>query len=188
MNVLQVTDPASQLACNGDTVIFSVIASGRGPFFYQWFKGASPLADGPSGNGSTISGATTNTLTITDAQAGDAGSYTCQVMDSCTMPQQTVSSGAATLDVNAPPARVGDTLMVEKATLGTEIRFTWIDLTDPSVIDYFVFEDTAPNGPFTTETGSATSGMPFGLTVPMPAPTLYFLVAGRNAWCVGPKK
>ena len=55
--------------------------------------------------------------------------------------------------------------------------------------DYVVFEDTAPDGGFSTETGTAMSGMD-GLAVPVPpGDIVYFLVAGRNSSCgVGPKQ
>jgi hypothetical protein len=44
---------------------------------YQWqFDGGSPLSDGPTDHGSTISGSSTATLTIAGLTAGDLGTYT----------------------------------------------------------------------------------------------------------------
>lgn len=52
-----------------------VAAGGVEPYTYQWYKGTTP-----------ISGATTDTFTKTTADAGDAGTYFCRVMDSATSP------------------------------------------------------------------------------------------------------
>ena len=62
---LIVTDPADQVICTGDDAVFSVTATGT-LITYQWRKGSMDLVDG--GN---ISGATTNTLTISPATALD---------------------------------------------------------------------------------------------------------------------
>lgn len=53
-----------------------------GPFTVQWSKDGTPLADGPTGSGSTIAGATTTALSITNSQTTDSGSYTATVTDS----------------------------------------------------------------------------------------------------------
>jgi hypothetical protein len=86
----------------------------------------------------------------------------------------------------AYPGNVGPTLRLEHAGGGSQIRFTWTDTTASD--DYVVFQDTLPNGPFTTVSGTAASGTT-GLTAPVPAGDIvYFLVAGRNAACgEGPK-
>ncbi len=57
----------------GDTATFVCDVSGTGPFTYSWFKDGAALSDG--GN---ISGAATNTLTITNVQETDIGEYSCQ--------------------------------------------------------------------------------------------------------------
>jgi hypothetical protein len=49
----------------------------------QWKKDTTPLADGPTGSGSTISGAATPTLTILNAQPSDVGAYTITLTNSC---------------------------------------------------------------------------------------------------------
>jgi predicted extracellular nuclease len=85
------TPPASQTVTEGGNVTFSVAATGDAPLSYQWRKGGSPLSDG--GN---ISGATTDTLTLTGIVLGDAGSYDVIV----TNPVSSVTSASATLTVN----------------------------------------------------------------------------------------
>jgi hypothetical protein len=74
--------PAATVAtslCSSIGVILNVAASGTGPLTYQWYKGATPLTDGPTGYGSTVSQSTTSQLRIASARPGDAGNYTCVV-------------------------------------------------------------------------------------------------------------
>ena len=42
---------------------------------YQWYLNGKPLSEGPTGNGSTLSGTTNSTLIITQASTNDAGVY-----------------------------------------------------------------------------------------------------------------
>jgi uncharacterized repeat protein (TIGR02543 family) len=67
------------------------VAAGDAPLSYQWKKDGVNLSDGDR-----ISGAATATLTISNAQASDAGSYTCYVSNAA----GSVTSDAATLTVN----------------------------------------------------------------------------------------
>ena len=64
----------------GDTAMLSVTNTGNAPFSYQWYYTngvlTNILSDGPGPSGSsTLSGSTTNSLTITSAQIGDSGGY-----------------------------------------------------------------------------------------------------------------
>ena len=86
--------PASQTVCIGSNTTLSVAATGDG-LTYQWRKGGTNLVDGGS-----ISGATTSTLTITSAAAGDAGSYDVVITGTCAT---VVTSNAVTLSVFPPP-------------------------------------------------------------------------------------
>jgi len=78
----------------GSTAVFSAMVTGTAPLNFQWWLGGIRLT-----NGSHISGATTNTLTITNVQAADAGPYQLVV----TNVAGTASSAAATLTVTGPP-------------------------------------------------------------------------------------
>lgn len=81
--------PQSQAVTNGNTVQFSVTANGVPAPTYQWFL-----------NGSAFSGATTNTLSFSNARSTDAGDYTVVVTNSL----GSATSNKATLTVSAVPA------------------------------------------------------------------------------------
>jgi hypothetical protein len=66
------TDPSAQTRCEGGSVTFSTIASGTGPFTYQWQKG-----------GVDISGATSSSYTINPVTSSDAGTYGVVVTGTC---------------------------------------------------------------------------------------------------------
>ena len=63
-----VVQPTNQTAVLGTTVNFSATASGSPPLNYQWML-----------NGGNIAGATSNILTIVNAQSGDAATYAITV-------------------------------------------------------------------------------------------------------------
>ncbi|MFM1769796.1 MAG: hypothetical protein RJA22_2325 [Verrucomicrobiota bacterium] len=80
------TQPASQTLPENTTVSLSVSVAGTGPFSYQWMRNGLPLA-----NGGSISGATSNLLTIVNAQASHSGTYTVMVTN---LVGSTISSNA----------------------------------------------------------------------------------------------
>lgn len=89
-----VQHPITQSAFAGFTLSFSVLATGNGPFTYQWSKGGAP-----------IDGATASTLILTNVAAADAASYTVAVTNA----YGTTTSNAATLTLttaaaDSPPA------------------------------------------------------------------------------------
>jgi pectate lyase len=59
------SQPASLVVLAGSTVSFTAVAAGTAPISYQWNKNSAP-----------IPGATSSTLTLTNAQNADDGSYT----------------------------------------------------------------------------------------------------------------
>jgi hypothetical protein len=90
-------NPLSQtISCFGNATFTSQPAQGYSLLLASWFKNGVPLNDGPTGHGSTISGAHASTLTITGARTFDAGSYTCSFANIC----GAATSSAATLIVN----------------------------------------------------------------------------------------
>ena len=64
-----------QSASTGSTVTMSPTISGVPTPALQWQRGGTNLIDGPTGNGSSISGSTNSTLNITNAQNADSGTY-----------------------------------------------------------------------------------------------------------------
>lgn len=76
-NNIAVTLDGDKAAYLGDTVVLtSLVGGGNGNFTYEWTRNGNPVS-----NGGTISGADTDTLTITGAIAGDAGTYALTVED-----------------------------------------------------------------------------------------------------------
>jgi hypothetical protein len=82
------SQPVNQTVTAGQSASFAVSASGVSPFSYQWKK-----------NGAAISGAASSSYTTPPTTTSDSGSqFTVAVTDST----GSVTSGAATLTVNAP--------------------------------------------------------------------------------------
>ncbi|MBM4073659.1 MAG: hypothetical protein FJ271_32770, partial [Planctomycetes bacterium] len=84
-----VSQPTSQTVVAGQTATFSVTATGTPAPTYQWKK-----------DGTEVSGATSATLSIANAQTANAGDYTVVVSNSA----GSVTSVAAKLTVNVPPS------------------------------------------------------------------------------------
>jgi streptogramin lyase len=80
-----VAQPTDQYVSIGGSATFSVNAEGSSSLSYQWNL-----------NGSPISGATSSSYTVTNAQASNAGPYTVTITDK----DGSVTSAAANLSVN----------------------------------------------------------------------------------------
>ena len=81
------TQPISQTVTAGSNVTFSIVAIGTPPLTYQWKK-----------NGIDIAGASAATLSLSNVQTGDGGSYTVVVTNGA----GSVTSDQATLVVTPP--------------------------------------------------------------------------------------
>ncbi len=101
-----VTQPASRAVAAGDTVSFSVAATGSAPFYYEWYQDGAPLFNGGISN---ISGASTATLTLTNVGPADVGQYTVAVYNN----YGRVTSAAATL--SGPPTIEGVSTVAGRA-------------------------------------------------------------------------
>ncbi len=107
---LRVLTPGRELQQGGD-VILSVVANSATPAKYQWTKNGNPIFD-----------ATTPTLSLTNVQAGDAGTYALVV----TNVAGSVTSAPIVLTVNA--AAVAPTLVSQPtpqtAAIGLSVTFS----------------------------------------------------------------
>jgi len=97
------TQPLGDSVSTGAAPTLTVTARNGQPT-YQWRRDAEPLSNGPTGSGSIISGTSTATLTIANAQPGDSGDYDCIVTNSC----GEVVSEVAVVVVAPPPSCGGD--------------------------------------------------------------------------------
>jgi len=111
--------PASSVLYAGFTATFTSIVTGRSPLSYQWNKGPVALT-----NGVNVSGATTNTLVLSNITAADAGTYTLVVTNS----DGSATSSAVTLTVEPrSPAYVAAVLSLDPIAYW---RFN--EMNDPS--------------------------------------------------------
>ena len=90
--------PTNRTIAVGACVTFTVQAVGTAPIGFRWKKGAVALVDGVN-----VSGSASPNLSLCNAQAGDAGGYSCVVTNSV----GTATSTMATLTVNNPPLITG---------------------------------------------------------------------------------
>ena len=133
VNIISKTPSTSSInKCLASSTTFSVGAEGLN-LTYQWRK-----------DGTNISGATTNSLTLNNIQASDAGSYDCVVTGTC----GSATSSATTLNVSTPATYVtpygtyisgmGSTMFLTSSdnTTGTS---SWLDISN-----YWVQRATTP--------------------------------------------
>lgn len=126
------TQPQSQTVTEGDNATFTVVATGTAPLIYQWYFNTN----------TTLVNATNTTLTITNADSGDVGSYSVVVSNSV----GSVTSAFATLTVAAPSAptiatnpapqtvSVGQTAVFSVIATGTSpLAYQWFFNTNTSL-------------------------------------------------------
>lgn len=126
-----VTQPADDSVSPGATVHLTVSARNGQPT-YQWREGGVDLVDGPTGSGSDISGATTATLSISNAQPTDSGNYGCAVANSC----GTTTSDPAVLLVSVCPGDANDDRLVNSADLSVLLAQFGLSVTPSSGADF----------------------------------------------------
>lgn len=116
-----VTQPADQVACTGDTVMLSVVASGTAPVSYQWRI-----------NGVNVPGATSPNMVLSNVTDTNAGSYEVLISNDCGV----VTSNSVTLTVlsapvvTAPPTSqlvcLGEELQLSVSVFGPEpLTYQW---------------------------------------------------------------
>ena len=119
------TQPAGLTVIPGQSATFTVVADGSKPLYYQWYHNTNTL----------LAGATSPTLTLTNVQPGDAGSYSVVVSNATA----SVTSTNAILIVNTNPvapvfilqpvslsARESEDAAFTAAAVGTQpITYQW---------------------------------------------------------------
>ncbi len=121
------SDPADAFVCEGSIATFNATPVNPGSASFQWYKDDVPLA-----NGGDVSGATSSTLNIQNADAADEGTYHCVVADGCLA----IESFSADLSIREPlsVSVVGSTSLQECAdettilavdTTGTDLLYQW---------------------------------------------------------------
>jgi hypothetical protein len=162
--------PSAQAVCPGSTADYSVTAAGI-DLVYQW-----------QFNGTDITGETSDSLTITDAQFADSGTYTVLVEDSCGF---AAVSDPVTLDVQDDASPViasqpapqmqevctGETVTYSVSANGLDLTYQWLkdgieisgatqselELADIQLSDagnYSVVVDSACGDPVTSDTAT----------------------------------
>ncbi len=108
-----VTPPSSLTVVGGSNGFFTATATGSLPLSYLWLKNGTPLT-----NGTGISGATSNSLTLTAVSTNSSGNYSLRVTNKF----GASTSSAATLTVVLPPA-LGGTLTNQSVECGNSVAF-----------------------------------------------------------------
>ena len=154
--------PQNQSGAPGFTATFSVTATGLGPLQYQWRKGTTNLQ-----------GQNARTLTISNAQLADEGSYSVVVTGGGT--NNTATSAPATLTITGPvrgviasrtgtePVYVGDPITFSVAVVG-DGPFTYQWIKDGTPINLATNSSLVIASSVTSDTGSYTVAVTSGAT------------------------
>ncbi len=137
--------PAAQTAVVGDSVTFTVAATGAEPLAYQWLKDGMPIA-----------GATSPTFTRTGLQLSDAGFYSVTISNGI----GSVTSAPVPLTVRATPIVSPVTIVMQPAPrtafVGDTVSFSVIAQGAPPP-SYQWFKDGAPIAGATAATLTLTN-------------------------------
>ncbi|MDP4226929.1 MAG: immunoglobulin domain-containing protein, partial [Bacteroidota bacterium] len=124
-NAKIIDEPVSASKCNGESVLFSVNASGTA-LTYQWKKNGADLTDGTN-----ISGSQTKDLNISNLTDVDAGTYDCVISSPCT----TVTTSLVNLTVKTSPkidiqplstsVKTGTPFTLTINATGTNLKYQW---------------------------------------------------------------
>ena len=147
------SQPSNQTALAGSNIGFQVTATGSAPLGYQWWF-----------NGTNAVGASTNALTITNAQSLQAGAYNVVITNSA----GSVTSMVATLTIGVPPsiAQQPSNLSVVQ---GQSATFSVLGTGDTPLSYQWWFNGTAIGGAtassFTLPSATAASAGDYGAVI-----------------------
>ena len=123
---------ANQAVYVGGTANISATVGGVPAPVLQWQRDGIDLADGATGNGSTISGSTSSTLSIASAQADDTGAYSLIASNSAGMVTNSMYLLVSASDV--APTLVGpDGITVILGSAGTFTASAYYGLPQPAL-------------------------------------------------------
>lgn len=121
----------------GSSVSLAVTATGNPAFVYQWYQGTTKLTD-VAGN---ISGSTTGTLTLTNAQVANSGNYTVVVTNN----YGSVTSAVAVVSITPSPDIVTQPPSNTVVYAGNQLNFS-ITVVGATPLSYRWFQGASPIG------------------------------------------
>lgn len=157
------TDPANLSVNATQTATFSVSATGKSPFTYQWYA----VAPGAS-SGTAITGATSSTYTTAAlAASANTSQYYVIVTDSCGTPMTSTSATLTVSNNNVPPTittqplgvtvAVGGTATLTASATGTpNLSYQWFYIPAGTVTSTAVSDATSAS--YTVPATATTSG------------------------------
>ena len=133
------TQPVNDTACSGGTAQFSLVASGVGPFTYQWQVSTTGIGGSYSNiSAGPYSGTTSATLNVTSTTGLNNYAYRCNVTNSGGTSTSNeallrVDVGVPTISIQPNDAAIcpnGGTILSASATNGVRIVYKWQVSTD----------------------------------------------------------
>jgi hypothetical protein len=129
--VIIATQPVSQMLYSGETAHFITVAKGS-QLTYQWYKNGTPLSNGLTGTGSTIGGATSTNLTISNISTADNGTYYAVATSPGYSP---IQSQSATLAAVSPNGEAYEAAILAASPKPVAF-YQFTEATDPSTSPY----------------------------------------------------
>jgi hypothetical protein len=153
------TQPIAATKCEGESVTFNVVATSVGS--YEWLLNGTPISNGPGGNGSTLSGQGTSSLTISNlCSTCNSGDYSVRITGSGSCSGLFDLSQAATLIINEPPVITTQPVAAVKCE-GESVTFT-SGATNAGSYEWLLNGTPISNGPGgngSTISGQGTSSL-----------------------------
>ena len=155
--------PSSQTVAAGTNVTFTASSTGVPAPAYQWKK-----------DGVNIDGATSSSLTITNVQAANTGSYTVVATNT----QGSATSNPATLNIQVPPSAPSG--LSATAASQTAINLAWTD-NSADETGFKVERATSSGGPWTLLATTAANAATYASTGLAGSTTYFFRVAATRS-------
>lgn len=165
------TQPSPQMVCSGGTTSFSVTAGGTG-ITYKWYFGATLL-----NNGANISGATTNTITLSSIALAAAGNYHCEISGTC-LP--TVISNDALLTVVEAISITAQPAVSQSLCTGSNATFTVTAIGAVSTYEWYKVGNATPLSDGGNISGATTFQLTLSSLILTDAGNYYCIVKGTS--------